>query len=362
MALHTYFLPDIIAKCGKCPYVQRWDDDETRQTWLTLNNGHSAYDEGIDRFVNNKNVIQFRIIITKLAYELCEHLNTISDRLSTCEIKKINKEYVTNLILNGTCDELMDRELVQIIDLGALKTSTNFMDIIPLQIAKKTAATSLSGGLSFSWLKEIDELASTISITRLKKTIEERTILNTINDVKNVCDYQLYYHPQYGKFLSVKWKDMSSRAQADRILYYAHMQGKDGESTMQKYREYLEEIKENPKTKIKWSVRGGVIDKIECYVQQIPKTPKNKIVRKSKSKKITNQLTSQIETRQQELMILLLATPSVFKVIEKNGQINVTWLSCLVSESSPSHDEKFKNIDGIQDFISKALVNLEDQL
>lgn len=350
MALYTFLFPEVIAKCGMCPYTTNVDDDETRILWLTLNDAVGVYEQGIQRYINEINVLQIKSNLAKKLEQLCEHFNQLSQRVLNGPV--IGSDMFVQTMLSNEQSPIR-QGIINIINDTGIKISENLVKIMPHDIVKHLAPVSLAESISYSWLQEIDAICANVLDLQKQKREEENNIQVTIAMAKNKLGTN--QNIKYSRFNTMKWNSLSDRAQKDRLLYYAHVVAKQkGTQTVKEYTALLTEM---GKSKVKWSAKEGIIESVDLPVS------KPKLVRK-KTKKHANDSDweTPFEKRHLELMVLFLASPIHFQTVEKNNQINVTKLTEMVTTASPKSDERYQNFDAVQELLSKALTKLDDHV
>lgn len=369
--IYTYYFPDIIAKCGVCPYVGNKDDDETRKIWLELNGANDIYKDSVDRIENLAEIRRIENVLAAQCDELTRHLNAISTRFLD-QTFTFSKENIREMIVqNAMTDENSQTNLKKLVNDSGLKTSQAFLDVIPTTISQAFAGVKLTGIISFSWLKEIDDLAN--EIKHLKRTLqEEMMFIDRIKKDSEMLRQQAATGQMtFGRFSTQHWKNMSQKIKSDRVLYYAHQYVHatgHAPGTTEYYKEISEILSTNKKAKVKWNSKLGLVEVIEIPVSgavHTKGTPQGAAIKKRKRNKLENTVDEhlmKIRNRQIGILVLCLATPEIFREVEKNNSINVTLLSEFIIKASPKHDEEYVNLQSLTEVATKAITQLNDEI
>lgn len=363
--LYTYFLPEMVAKCGVCPYAGPKDDHRTRELWLELNNAQSIHASNVERFVHHSEIDRISGLISQHCESLTNHLNAINTRFldhpqsTTFEFSKSEiTELVSSLVPPPSVE--VDPKLITIINESGLKTSQAFLDILPPIVSRSIAAVSSTGVISFSWLKEIDELSNVIKNLKQMRKDEALFIEKTIKAAQKDANKRSAGNQLLGRFTTQKWNAMTQKIQCDRILYYSHLfvhaHPDTSPSSFTYYQEIMEKMNSSPKTKIKWNSKIGIIESIDFGPTVSAATSTRK------RKRITKTEDDDVKNRQLELCILYLLTPEIFNLLEKNSSINVTLLAQYIIKACRNDIPEYTHHQSVVELVTKAVTMLNEIL
>lgn len=375
MATFTYFFPEIIAKCGLCPYIGPKDSPQVRNTWIELNGAQDLYDAAVQKYIGRSDIQAIDQDLEHQCSKLTDHLNVISNRFLETDYT-FTPDEIFDLIVNDTFDQDTHTKITNVINSCGLKTSQAFIDIFPTHISRSFAPVVLTGAISFSWLKDIDDLANEI---KKKQTLKKDALVlieKIIREAQDEEQSRIKSAGQFlGRFTTQKWKNMSQKVKCDRILYYSHVYAHTpakgtGGDTFDIYQRFLDKINSFPdgwtgnpnsrNVKFKWNPKLGILESIDFPAES---SPKPTATRAGKKKRPTvSYLDDPVKSRQLELMLLFLIEPDLKNVFLASDSINVSLLTKYIILASPDHHEDFRNDSGVLDLVTKAIGLLNDAL